>query len=160
VPLDAIWPVAEVRRLAEAADPAAALEEAAGRRFEPPDPALVELAGWARAGWSVDAMSARLGLSARQLQRRVRAGFGYGPKHLVRVLRLQRALGLARAGTPFAEVSAVAGYADQAHLSREVRALAGVPLGELVRRRSGGQPISQANRSTTRPSGSRTWAYR
>jgi hypothetical protein len=29
-------------------------------------------------------------------------------------------------------VSASTGYADQAHLSREVRAMAGVPLGELI----------------------------
>ena len=80
----------------------------------------------------LEPLAVRLGLSARQLQRRVKGGFGYGPKHLTRVLRLQRALGLARAGTPFAEVSAVTGYADQAHLSRDVRAMAGVPLGELV----------------------------
>jgi AraC-like DNA-binding protein len=51
---------------------------------------------------------------------------------LARVLRLQRALVLARGGSPFAEVSAAAGYADQAHLAREVKALAGVPLGALM----------------------------
>ena len=45
---------------------------------------------------------------------------------------MQRAVGLARAGTAFAEVSALTGYADQAHLSRETRALSGTTLGELV----------------------------
>jgi AraC-like DNA-binding protein len=132
VPLDAIWPAAEVRRIAESSAPGEALEAAALSRWRAPDPALVGVARWASAGWSVDAMAVRLGLSARQLQRRVKTGFGYGPKHLTRVLRLQRALGLARAGTPFAEVSAVSGYADQAHLSRETRALAGVPLSGLM----------------------------
>jgi AraC-like DNA-binding protein len=132
VPLDEIWPAAEVRRIAESDRPAEALEEAALRHWRRPDPILVEVARRARAGWTVDAMSVRLGLSARQLQRRVRTGFGYGPKHLTRVLRLQRALGLARSGTPFAEVSAATGYADQAHLARETRALAGVPLGALM----------------------------
>jgi len=51
---------------------------------------------------------------------------------LGRVLRMQRALELARGGVAFAEVAVRAGYADQAHLSREVRALAGVPLGRLI----------------------------
>jgi AraC-like DNA-binding protein len=51
---------------------------------------------------------------------------------LERVLRMQRAVELARRGSPFASVSAVTGYADQAHLSREVRAMAGVPLGVLL----------------------------
>jgi AraC-like DNA-binding protein len=51
---------------------------------------------------------------------------------LARVLRLQRAVALARTGSPFAAVSADSGYADQAHLSREVKALAGVPLGALI----------------------------
>jgi AraC-like DNA-binding protein len=52
---------------------------------------------------------------------------------LTRILRMQRAVVLARRGTPFAEVSATAGYADQAHLARDVKALAGVPLGRLLR---------------------------
>ena len=80
----------------------------------------------------VDAIAAVCGLSARHLQRRVRAAFGYGPKTLTRILRMQRAVVLARRGTPFAEVSATAGYADQAHLARDVKALAGVPLGRLL----------------------------
>jgi AraC-like DNA-binding protein len=132
VPLDALWSPAEVRRIAESDQPLSALEEAAARRWQEPDPMLVEVAGRAQAGWTVDAIAERLGLSARQLQRRVKTGFGYGPKHLTRVLRLQRALELARRGMPFAQVSATTGYADQAHLSREARALAGVPLSSLT----------------------------
>lgn len=37
-----------------------------------------------------------------------------------------------REGVSFAATAARAGYADQAHLAREVRAVAGVPLGRLV----------------------------
>jgi AraC-like DNA-binding protein len=132
VPLDQVWSPAEVRRIAESASPGEALTEAAIMRWRGPDPALVEVAARARAGWTVDAIAERLGLSARQLQRRVKTGFGYGPKHLIRILRFQRAVRLARAGTPFAQASAIAGYADQAHLSRDTRALAGVPMGSLV----------------------------
>ncbi len=42
------------------------------------------------------------------------------------------ALELARTGEPLALVAARAGYADQAHLAREVRALAGVPVTTLL----------------------------
>ena len=132
VPLADLWPASEVRRLAEAADPMAAIEAAALRRWQDPDRAMVALAAGARAGRPVGAIADSLGLSARHLQRRCKTAFGYGPKTLARVLRLQRALALARNGSPFAEVSANAGYADQAHLSREVRALAGVPLRGLI----------------------------
>jgi AraC-like DNA-binding protein len=132
VPLEDLWPAAEVRRLAEAADPLAALEDVAACRWQTPDPAMVALAAGARSGRPVGAIADALGLSARQLQRRSRTSFGYGPKMLARVLRLQRALALARGGRPFADVSATAGYADQAHLARDVKALAGVPLGVLM----------------------------
>ena len=132
VPLDQVWSPAEVRRIAESAAPDAALLEVATARWRPPDLALVEVAARARAGWTVDAIAERLGLSARHLQRRVKTAFGYGPKTLTRVLRMQRALALARDGTPLASVAAVSGYADQAHLSRDVKALAGVPLTSLV----------------------------
>ena len=52
-------------------------------------------------------------------------------------------------GTPYVDVAARAGYADQPHLHREVRDLAGLPLGQLA---------SGANRSTEVPSGSSTVA--
>ncbi|MEU9789622.1 helix-turn-helix domain-containing protein [Streptomyces sparsogenes] len=172
VPLAALWPGAEVRRLAErlaeeaarSADPGRAAGPGGGavpgreafpgrggggrlggpgraleavalerlRRAEPPDPAVgAVLAGLSR-GRSVTEVAAAVGLGQRQLHRRSLAAFGYGPKTLARVLRLNRALDEARAGTAFAEVAALAGYADQAHLAREVKALTGVPLGRLL----------------------------
>jgi AraC-like DNA-binding protein len=62
----------------------------------------------------------------------VRAGVGYGPKLLARVLRLQRALRAARAGEELAWAALEAGYADQAHFAHECRALAGVPAGVIA----------------------------
>jgi AraC-like DNA-binding protein len=132
LPLEAVWPAAVARRLAEAADPLAALEAASARRWRPPDRVMAGLAAGARAGRSVGVIADALGLSARQLQRRCRSSFGYGPKMLIRVVRMQRALELARLGRSLADVSVAAGYADQAHLSRDVRALTGVPLSELM----------------------------
>jgi AraC-like DNA-binding protein len=134
VALADVWHPAPVRRLCEqvAADGVAALERSVARHFPRPDPVLVEVAARARAGTPVAAIAAACGLSARHLQRRCTTAFGYGPKLLVRILRLQRAVALARAGRPFATVAVTSGFADQAHLAREVRALAGVPLGELI----------------------------
>lgn len=68
----------------------------------------------------------RLGVTSRTLHRRCLATLGYGPAVARRVLRFRAASALLFDGVPPAEVAARAGYADQPHLSREVRALAGV----------------------------------
>jgi AraC-like DNA-binding protein len=131
VPLDTIWPAASVRAIAEAGDPLAAITAAAVHRWRDPDRVMVEVARAARAGQPVTGIAERCGLSPRQLQRRSNTAFGYAPKTLARIFRMQRAVKLARGGSSFATVSAEAGYADQAHLAREVRTLTGVPLGLL-----------------------------
>ncbi|MGP3774952.1 helix-turn-helix domain-containing protein [Streptomyces sp. SDT5-1] len=136
-----LWSGAEARRLTEridaAADPAAALEALAARlagAAGPPDPLLGHVARALGAGRTVTEVAAETGLGARTLHRRSLAAFGYGPKTLARVLRLQRALALARAAVPFAEAAARAGYTDQAHLARDVRDLTGSTLGRLLLR--------------------------
>jgi AraC-like DNA-binding protein len=96
------------------------------------DPALAATASLLRSG-DVGAVAWEIGLSSRQLRRRCLDAFGYPPKVLQRVLRFDAALRLAWKGVPFSAVAFEAGYADQAHLAREVRALAGVPLGQLIR---------------------------
>lgn len=119
-----------------AAPIAAALEWAAAereRQASPPDPLTGAILSRARGGEPVAATAAALGVGERRLRRHCLAAFGYGPKTLARILRMNAAVELARLGTPFARVAVAAGYADQAHLSREVRALAGVPLGVLIR---------------------------
>jgi len=143
VPLEAVRPSTEAASLAEriagAADKGTVLEEAALRQFAVvadtgalapglPTAVVRRLA----AGLGVAAVAEAVGLGERQLHRRCLDAFGYGPKTLARVLRMRRALRLARRGIPFAEVAAVAGYADQPHLAREVKALADVPLGRLL----------------------------
>ncbi|WP_340561650.1 helix-turn-helix transcriptional regulator [Streptomyces sp. GSL17-111] len=137
VPLDALWPAARVRRLAGevagATDRSAALEAVAARAAVPPDPLHAAVARALDRGRTVAEVARTAGLSERQLHRRSLDAFGYGPKMLARILRLQRALARARAGTPLAEVAALTGYADQAHLTREARALTGRPVGRLVR---------------------------
>lgn len=89
------------------------------------------------AGRGAEDVADALGVTTRTLHRRSLAAFGYGPRTLGRVLRLQRVLGLLDDGLPLAEVAHRAGYADQPHLSREVRALAGVSPGALAAERRG-----------------------
>jgi AraC-like DNA-binding protein len=139
IPLDALWPAGDARRAAAtvrtASSVGAGLEALAAARLAEAGAPPAGLATTVRslaAGREIAAVASMLGITARQLHRRSLDVFGYGPKLLTRVLRMQRALGLARAGTPLAATAARAGYADQAHLARDVRALAGVPLGELT----------------------------
>lgn len=69
-------------------------------------------------------VAGELGVSGRQLQRRVCDAVGYGPKMLGRVLRFRRLHELAPA--PLVELALAAGYADQAHMTAEVTRLAGI----------------------------------
>jgi len=90
-----------------------------------PDP-LVRAAAAAldRPRVRVATVAAELGLSTRQLQRRVNDAVGYGPKTLARVLRFRRLQALPPA--PLIELALDAGYADQAHMTAEVTQLAGL----------------------------------
>lgn len=67
----------------------------------------------------------QLGLSERTLQRRCLSSFGVRPKLLHRIQRAQAAQGLLSEGRPGAEVAWQLGFADQAHLCHELRALHG-----------------------------------
>ncbi|MEV6792031.1 helix-turn-helix domain-containing protein [Streptomyces sp. NPDC051320] len=152
VELTDLWPAADARRHTEridtAADPAAALEALALRRAagaEPPDPLLRSVARQLGAGRSVAATAAAVGLGPRQLHRRSLEAFGYGPKTLGRILRLQRALALVTGGAPYADAALRSGCTDQAHLAREMRDLAGMPMSAYV---------AAANSDTSQPSGS------
>ncbi|WP_349656698.1 helix-turn-helix domain-containing protein [Xanthomonas sp. 10-10] len=80
----------------------------------------------------VPALCAALGISERQLRRRCRVAFGYGPKTLERILRLQRFLRLAGHYPTLTAAALEAGYGDAPHLVRDARRLAGLSPRELV----------------------------
>ncbi|WP_328689873.1 helix-turn-helix domain-containing protein [Streptomyces caniferus] len=144
VPLADLWPAARVReltgRLAAAGAPdgggvGRVLEETAGARLQDattPGDLIAAVAAALARGRPVAEVARSVGLGERRLHRLSLDAFGYGPKTLTRVLRLVRALDLARSGMPGAQVAACAGYADQAHLAREVKSLAGAPMGVLL----------------------------
>jgi AraC-like DNA-binding protein len=71
-----------------------------------------------------------IGIGDRQLRRRFLDAVGYGPKTLERILRFQRFLMLD--GDDLARRALDAGYADQAHLTRECTRLAGLPPAALL----------------------------
>jgi AraC-like DNA-binding protein len=135
-------PIADVWRDGDAVHEAAAVgglpalvEALRGRLLTAEADPLTRAAavGLARPGARVAELGAQLGISERQLRRRFADAVGYGPKTLARILRFQRFLALARAGgDDLAGLAFAAGYADQAHLSRECRRLAGRTPAELV----------------------------
>ena len=143
VPLTELWPDAPAlgHRVGAAADRVAVLEDAVRRRlaYAPPVDQVAVAVGRRLArrtgGPGVVAELARwAGLSERQLHRRCVTAFGYGPKTLDRILRLQRFLALGRAEPTagLARLAADAGYTDQAHLGHDCRALADATPAELI----------------------------
>jgi AraC-like DNA-binding protein len=141
VELDRLWsPGAATlgERLAEAGSPRRAarlLEREVTRRLASapaPDPlvvaAVARLQPWLPS--SVGERTAGLYVSPRQLRRRFVAALGYGPKTFQRILRFQGFLALAQgqrdSRVGLARLAQRSGYADQAHLTRECRVLAGL----------------------------------
>jgi AraC-like DNA-binding protein len=137
VALEDLWPVHRARRLRDAAlaaaDPWSVLESA----VSPPDGWIRQVLALLRTGADIDAVARSLDLSPRHLHRRSLAAFGYGPRRLAAILRFQRAVRLGRrSGQPLARIASETGYADQAHLAREVRRFAGVTATALLGRSS------------------------
>lgn len=113
----------------------------------PPDGIVRGTVGWlaAHPHARVHELGRALHISDRQLRRRLLAAAGYTPKTLHRVLRLQRLLAIAGAdaGAPLSALALRAGYADQAHMTRDVRELAGATPAALLAR--AGSALDMAN---------------
>lgn len=134
VPLEELWGYrgSELHeRLANGADTATIFQllekELIARIRRPllihPSVAHALLPGLAR----VEEVRKRSGYSARHFIELFRSNVGLSPKHYYRVQRFSSALSrLARGSAKLADVAATTGYADQAHMSREFRELAGI----------------------------------
>jgi AraC-like DNA-binding protein len=162
VPVADLWPDGERLREAAALRGLPGLLDALRERLltaERADPLTRAAAlGLALPGARVADLGAELGISERQLRRRFADAVGFAPKTLARILRFQRFLALAAAADAagargdaagagvwrphllrwapppddLAGLAYAAGYADQAHLNRECRRLAGRTPAELV----------------------------
>jgi AraC-like DNA-binding protein len=129
VPASAVWghQLVAVEETLAAADPVrrlGLLTSMVTARGAVPDPLVYAAAGaLSRSSVRVSAVAAELGVSERNLHRRVLAAVGYGPKILARVARLRRLIALG--DEPLAARAFAAGYASQAHMNDEVRRLTG-----------------------------------
>lgn len=144
VPLAELWGPAGRRledRVAAAPTIHAALEalvRGVAERLPPADGGdpLVRRAAVAllRDGAALPEAGRVVGLGERQLRRRFERAVGYGPATLVRVQRFQHFLALAerQPGAPLSRLAAEAGYADQAHLTRECGRLSGLSPAALL----------------------------
>ena len=90
------------------------------------------LGDWVR-HLAVRAATSGIGRGARMIERRVRAWSGLPMRTLQRMSRAETVLLAVRAepNVSWIDVAADSGYADQAHLSRETRAMTGLPPAAL-----------------------------
>jgi AraC-like DNA-binding protein len=114
-----------------------------------PPPAIA--AAWSRLRASdgaapIGALAAAAGRSRQAFGRAFAREIGLAPKRAARVLRLERALaGLGDPAQPLAQVALAAGYADQAHFTRDVRAFCGeTPRALRARLLPGGGLMAEA----------------
>jgi AraC-like DNA-binding protein len=83
----------------------------------------------------VESLAAQLGCSRRYLHARFREQVGLAPKTVARLIRFDAVRRhIERAPTRWAEVAYAFGYADQSHLNRDFRQLAGTTPNDFVDR--------------------------
>ena len=114
----------------------AALASLMRRTASARDP-LVEAAlgplGRAGGAAGVAAVARLLQVSERQLSRRFLASVGIPPKRYAGLRRFERAMAGLRKAPSLADAALEAGYYDQPHFAREIRAFAGMTPRELAR---------------------------
>ncbi|MGE3876410.1 MAG: helix-turn-helix domain-containing protein, partial [Parvibaculaceae bacterium] len=134
-----------VHELHDAADWAARfalLDRFIARRFErartPHDTVRAVWHGLERSkgAASIERLAQDAGVSRRHLAKLFRAEIGAAPKTMARIMRFEHARHMAEAvpRQSWADIAYAAGYADQAHLTREFKELSGLSPRGLVRR--------------------------
>lgn len=100
-----------------------------------PCPAVAHVAAGLRAGRRVGSIASELGWSRKLLARTFGQAMGIEPRAFAGLARFERFAGRLQAApsVPLAQAAVDVGYADQAHLTREVSRFAGMTPGELRR---------------------------
>jgi AraC-like DNA-binding protein len=96
-------------------------------------PALAATGRAIVAATSVAEMSRGTGMSPRTLQRWFAAHVGLPPRTYLRLLRFNKAFELVQGQASLATHAADQGFADQAHMAREFREMAGMPARQARR---------------------------
>ena len=104
------------------------LDRLASREPRQPIVAHAVAALFSREPPSIETLCREIGCSRQHLARAFRFHVGVSPKQLARVARLQRAVACLQrgAGHGLADLALGLGYFDQAHMTRDFRALAAV----------------------------------
>jgi AraC-like DNA-binding protein len=82
---------------------------------------------------TVGEMGRAAGMSPRTLQRWFAGNVGMTARHYLRLLRFQKAFEQVQGAASLADHAAAQGFADQAHMAREFREMAGVPAKQARR---------------------------
>jgi AraC-like DNA-binding protein len=84
---------------------------------------------------AISAVADSLDWNVRTMHRRFLAACGYGPKHFQKIMRIQAVLRAAQAipSASLAELAIAAGFADQAHMTRDFRAITGLTPADYFR---------------------------
>ncbi len=116
----------------------AVLESFLARRLRAEEPdrivgaavdAIVETQG----GLPIRALARRLAISQDPLEKRFRRAVGTSPKQFASLLRLRRAIDAYRPGASLTQLALEAGYFDQSHFNRALRAATGQAPGQFLR---------------------------
>jgi AraC-like DNA-binding protein len=96
---------------------------------------MIELMQAAGGQLSVETLAQSCGCSSRTLRNAAVSELGLAPKQLARIVRIRRALELlVRAGIPLGDAATRSAFSDQAHMSREFRAMIGAAPAHLGKR--------------------------
>jgi AraC-like DNA-binding protein len=82
---------------------------------------------------SISDLARRLNISVRHLSRGFKAAFGTGPKQFARLVRVEKAMAARRDGIGWTEIAHACGFADQALLIHDFRAIVGAAPEEIFR---------------------------
>ncbi len=82
---------------------------------------------------SIHELATELDISVRHLSRGFKAAFGTGPKQFARLARVEKAVAARRDGHRWCDIAHACGFADQAHLIHDFRAIIGAAPEEIFR---------------------------